>query len=80
MTTPRWEHHFEVLELAGKRGDDAMRADAIATLDALGRDGWEVVGLTPSHASSHGLRVETTEYIALLKRPLKAAERGRRQP
>ena len=31
-------------------------------LDALGHDGWEAVGFSPSNASSHGLHVETTQY------------------
>jgi hypothetical protein len=77
MPTPRsptpgvapWEYRFEVMHLAGGKDDGASaRADALSTLNRLGRDGWEVVGLSPSHASSHGLRVETTEYVALLKR------------
>ena len=37
-------------------------------LDDLGRHGWEAVGFSPSQASSHGLRVETTEHVVLLKR------------
>jgi hypothetical protein len=48
------------------------RANAVSGLDTLGQDGWEVVGLSPSQASSHGLRVETTEYVLLLKRPSNA--------
>jgi hypothetical protein len=70
MTNPRWEYCLEVMHLAGKNDDAAARADAVSTLALLGRDGWEAVGLSPSHASSHGLRVETTEYVVLLKRPL----------
>jgi len=42
---------------------------AAVELDALGGDGWEAVGISPSHASSHGLHVETTRYVVLLKRP-----------
>ena len=72
----RWEYALEVLNLAGKDGV-ASRADAVATLDSLGRDGWEAISLSPSHASSHGLRVETTDYVVLLKRPLKPGSRGR---
>lgn len=79
MTTTRWEYRLEVVTLSGKEGD-AKRGEAIVTLDALGRDGWEAIALSPSHASSHGLRVETTEYVALLKRPLTSGDRRARQP
>ena len=74
MPLTRWEHRLEVLHIAGK-DDTASRAEAVATLDGLGHDGWEVVGISPSHASSHGLRVETTSYVVLLKRPLSAGNR-----
>jgi hypothetical protein len=37
-------------------------------LDALGAVGWEAVGFSPSQAASHGLRVETSEHVVLLKR------------
>ena len=69
MTTVRWEYLLEVVHLGGKDGGAASRADAAAALDALGRDGWEAVGFSPSQASSHGLRVETSEHVVLLKRP-----------
>ncbi len=68
MNNAQWEYRLEVLHLAGKDGGEAARADAIAALDRLGRDGWEAVGFSPSQASSHGLRVETTEHVVLLKR------------
>ncbi len=70
MTVTRWEHRLEVVHLSGK-DHDASRAEAVAVLDALGADGWEVVGFSPSNAASHGLRVETTEYIVLLKRQVR---------
>ena len=70
MTVTRWEHLLEVVHLSGK-DHDATRAEAVATLDALGADGWEVVGFSPANASSHGLHVETTDYIVLLKREVK---------
>ena len=72
MPVSRWEHRLEVLHLAGK-DEDGARAEAVAVLDAAGRDGWEAVGMSPSHASSHGLRVETTTYVVLLRRPLKTS-------
>jgi hypothetical protein len=68
MTIARWEYRLEVIHLSGNDDGATSRADAVSTLDTLGRDGWEVVGLSPSHAASHGLRVETTEYVVLLKR------------
>ena len=71
MTTTRWEYRLEVVHLVGKDDGATSRADAVSTLDMLGRDGWEVVGFSPSHASSHGLRVETTQYVVSLKRPSK---------
>ena len=71
MPVTRWEHRLEIVHLAGKDHGEASRTDAVAMLDALGADGWEVVGFSPSNAASHGLRVETTEYIVLLKRPAK---------
>jgi hypothetical protein len=58
------------VHVTGKDDGAQERADAVSTLDALGRDGWEAIGFSPSHASSRGLRVETTEYLVLLKRPL----------
>ena len=71
MTVTRWEHRLEIVHLPGK-DDDAARAQAVSALDALGAQGWEVVGFSPSNASSHGLRVETTEYVVLLKRAVRA--------
>ena len=70
MTVSRWEHRFEVVHLSGK-DRDASRDEAVAVLDALGADGWEVVGFSPANAASHGLHVETTDYIVLLKRPVR---------
>jgi len=67
MSNTRWEHRLEIVHLGGK-DHDASRAVAVAALDALGADGWEVVGFSPSNAASHGLRVETTEYLVLMKR------------
>jgi hypothetical protein len=63
----QWEYRLETITVPGKDDADALRAATVA-LDALGADGWEAVGLSPSHASSHGLRVETTRYVVLLKR------------
>ena len=77
MTT-RWEHRLEILHLSGK-DDVSPRVEAVDALDALGREGWEVVGMSPSHASSHGFRVETTEFVVLLKRQLKAGGRRERE-
>jgi hypothetical protein len=62
-----WEYRLETLSLPAK-DDDRARNEATAALDALGAEGWEAVGFSPSHASSHGLRVETTRYVVLLKR------------
>jgi hypothetical protein len=70
---PRWEYRLEVMHLGGKDGGAASRADAASMLDTCGRDGWEVVGFSPSHASSRGLSVETTEFVVLLKRPARDA-------
>jgi hypothetical protein len=68
MTVARWEYRLEVMHLGGKDGGAASRVDAAAILDALGAEGWEAVGFSPSQASSHGLRVETSEHVVLLKR------------
>jgi hypothetical protein len=69
MSVTRWEYRIEVVALSGRNADDdTRRADAAAALDDLGRHGWEAVGFSPSQASSHGLRVETTEHVVLLKR------------
>jgi hypothetical protein len=73
MTVERWEYRLEVVHLGGKDGGVASRADAAAALDTLGKDGWEAVGFSPSQASSHGLRVETSEHIVLLKRPRRSS-------
>jgi hypothetical protein len=62
-----WEYRLETLSLPAK-DDDHARTEATRALDALGADGWEAVGFSPSHAASHGLRVETTRYVVLLKR------------
>lgn len=69
MTNTRWEYRLEVVHLGGKDGGSASRADAAEMLDALGEAGWEAVGFSPSQAASHGFRVETSEYVVLLKRP-----------
>ena len=71
MTVTRWEHRLELLQLTGKDHGEASRAEAVSTLDALGSEGWEVIGFSPSSAASHGFRVETNEYVVLLKRPAK---------
>lgn len=68
MTNARWEYRLEVVHLGGKDGGATSRADAAAMLDALGDDGWEAIGFSPSQAASHGFRVETSEYVVLLKR------------
>jgi hypothetical protein len=70
MTTSnaRWEYRLEHVHLTGKDDSETARAAAIANLELLGRDGWEAVGLSPTQASSHGLRVETTRFVVLLKR------------
>ncbi len=73
MTTTRWEYRIEVMNLLDDHGTAASEP-AAAALGLLGRDGWEVVGVSPSRASSHGLRVETTQHVLLLKR---AAAGGR---
>jgi hypothetical protein len=75
MTNERWEYRVERFHIAGDPDTAAARADAVASLNALGRDGWEVVGFSPSHASSHGLRVETTQHLVLLKRRTRSSER-----
>ena len=67
--TKKWEYKLELLDLPGK-DDPARRVAAADSLDALGHVGWEAVGFSPSHASSHGLRVETTRFVVLLKRQL----------
>jgi hypothetical protein len=73
-TGTSWEYRLEVVHLAAGRDEGAAaRADAAATLDTLGRDGWEAVGFSPSHAASHGLRVETTEHVVLLKRSVRGS-------
>jgi hypothetical protein len=65
--TTEWEYRFEPVELPG-RDDERARLAATEALDTLGLEGWEAVGIAPSHAASHGLRVETTRYVVLLKR------------
>jgi hypothetical protein len=72
MTASRWEYRFEAVHLDGKDGA-ASRQNAIAALDELGEDRWEAVGLLPSHASSRGLHVETTEFVVLFKREQRRA-------
>lgn len=62
-----WEYRLETVTVPGKDDAAALQA-ATAGLDRLGTQGWEAVGLSPSHASSHGLRVETTRFVVLLKR------------
>jgi hypothetical protein len=74
MTVTQWEYLLEVVHLGGKDGGAASRAGAVADLDVLGRDGWEAVAFSPSQASSHGLRVETSEHVVLLKRPRRRAK------
>jgi len=69
MTT-RWEYRLENVTLPGKDDGLAM-AEAAGALDELGADGWEAVGFAPSHAASHGLRVETTRYVVLFKRAVR---------
>ena len=66
--TKRWEYKLEILEL--DKDDADHRQAAASPLDALGHQGWEAVGFSPSHASSHGLRLETTRFVVLLKRPV----------
>ena len=67
MSDPHWEYRLEVLTVTD--GDDASRrAGALAGINDLGSDGWEVVGFAPSHAASRGLRVETDRFLVLLKR------------
>ena len=63
-----WEYRLETITVPGKEDAAALLA-ATGDLDRLGADGWEAVGMSPSHASSHGLRVETTRFVVLLKRP-----------
>lgn len=70
MTAARWKYRLETIELPGK-DEDAAKAAALRALDRLGGDGWEAVGFAPSHAASHGLRVETTRFVVLLKRAVK---------
>jgi len=60
----QWQYRLEVIDLAAGNG-----IPAVGVLDALGAQGWEVVGFAPSKAASHGLRVETSAYVVLLKRP-----------
>jgi hypothetical protein len=67
----RWEYRLEVVHVAGN-DDGPARAEAASTLNALGHDGWEAVGFSPARASGHGLRVETTDYVVLLKRRRRA--------
>jgi hypothetical protein len=75
MTNERWEYRVERFHIVGKDDAAEARADAVAALNALGRDGWEAVGFSPSQASSHGLRVETTQHLVLLKRRTRSSER-----
>ncbi len=59
-----WEHRFVRVHLGPKDDLDTARR----ALDDLGLDGWEAVGFSPAHASGHGLSVDTTEYVVLLRR------------
>jgi hypothetical protein len=68
MPKAQWEYRLEVVHLGGRNDGESARAYAVSTLDELGHDGWEAVGFSPSNASSHGLHVETTQYVVLLKR------------
>jgi hypothetical protein len=63
----RFEYRIESLTLAG--GADAA-GEAASELDRLGADGWEAVGVAPSHANGRGLHVETTRFLVLLKRAM----------
>ncbi len=73
MTNEHWEYKLEIFHITGK-DDAAARAGAVAALNVLGREGWEAVGFSPSQASSHGLRVETTQHVVLLKRQARATK------
>jgi|GEM_PF-3147647 hypothetical protein len=69
-----WEYHLEIVHT--DNGRDPLAS--MARLDELGRDGWEAVGLAPATASRHGLGVESSEFVVLLKRtapPTKARTR-----
>ena len=76
MTNAQWEYRLEVIHLGGKDDGKASRDEAVATLDLLGRERWEAVGFSPSQASSHGLRVETTQHVVLLKRRAPSLQGG----
>lgn len=74
MATTKWEYRLEVIHLGGKNDGAPARGAAAATLDALGQEGWEAGGFSPSNASSHGLHVETPQFVVLLKRPKRPAK------
>jgi hypothetical protein len=62
----QWEYQIEVVDLDDR---DHPPEAAVAQLARQGLDGWEAVSMSPSHAAGRGLRVETTQYVVLLKRP-----------
>ena len=62
----QWEYRFVRVHL-GDRDDPTAAADA---LNGDGGEGWEAVGFAPAHAGSHGLSVQTTDYVVLFKRAI----------
>lgn len=60
-----WTYRIEQVHLGPKDDPSAVAA----RFDELGAEGWEMVAFVPQTAGSHGLRVETTAYVALFKRP-----------
>ena len=58
-----WEYRLETVHT--DKGHDPL-----AAIDELGREGWEAVGIAPATASRHGLGVESSEFVVLLKRPV----------
>ena len=58
-----WEYRFEVMNLDSPIGSDPV-GKSEARLNALGKDGWEVVVILPKMGK------DNSWTIALLKRPV----------
>ncbi|MFN8037448.1 MAG: hypothetical protein U0V73_16125 [Acidimicrobiia bacterium] len=60
----RWEYRLELVHTDHDHDPEA----SVRALDRLGTDGWEAVGIAPATAARHGLGVESSAFVVLLKR------------
>lgn len=61
----KWEYRMALVHTNHDRGEP----DPVEVLNELGDEGWEAVALVPTTASRHGLGVESSNFLVLLKRP-----------